>query len=234
MKKTFVLLFIFVVLKSVAQTPGKMFGKNPIINQENFDKQRLSWGYFLGMNSFDYKFDYKESAEEIQVETGIGFSVGLIGDLRLNDYFNLRFEPGLYYGDRTLNFPYLEREIDAVRKVSATYIDFPLMLKFSSVRTGNIKPFLVGGVSATINLSSNSQSTEDNLNQKFRVNDWSQNYTMGLGIDLYFEYFKFSPSLRGVFGIGNEIIPDNDPNSPWTGNISSLKTRAILLNFTFQ
>ena len=234
MKKIFALLFLFVAIKSVAQNPGGMFGKNPIINQENFDKQRLSWGYFLGLNSFDYKFDYKEAGEEIQVETGIGFSVGLIGDLRLNDYFNLRFEPGLYYGDRTLNYPGFDNEIDAVRKVSATYIDFPLMIKFSSVRIGNIKPFLVGGVSATINLSSNSQSIEDNLNQKFRVNDWSQNYTMGVGIDLYFEYFKFSPSVRGVFGMGNEIIPDNDPNSPWTGNISSMKTRAILVNFTFQ
>lgn len=218
----------------MAQNPGGMFGKHPIINQENFDKQRLSWGYFLGLNSFDYKFDYIKNAEEIQVETGVGFSVGLIGDLRLNDYFNIRFEPGLYYGDRTLHYYGFDREIDAVRLVSATYIDFPLMLKFSSVRTGNIKPFLLGGFSATINLSSNSQSTEDNLNQKFRVNDWSQNYTMGIGIDLYFEYFKFSPSVRGVFGMGNELIPDVDPNSPWTGNISSMKTRAILVNFTFQ
>lgn len=234
MKKTFALLFLFVAIKSIAQNPGGMFGKHPIVNQENFDKQRLSWGYFLGVNSFDYKFDYKEAAEEIQVETGVGFSVGLIGDLRLNDFFNLRFEPGLYYGDRTLNFPYQTNEINAVRKVSATYIDFPLLLKYSSVRTGNIKPFLVGGLSATINLSSNSQSTDDNLNQKFRVHDWSQNYTMGLGVDFYFEYFKFSPSVRGVFGLGNEIIPDNDPNSPWTGNVNSLKTRAILLNFTFQ
>jgi hypothetical protein len=57
---------------------------------------------------------------------------------------------------------------------------------------------------------------------------------MGFGIDLYFEYFKFSPSIRGVFGFNDEIIRDADPNSPWTGNIESLKTRAVLINFTFH
>jgi hypothetical protein len=140
----------------------------------------------------------------------------------------------LYYTQRTLNYPDQIKEIDAVREVGATYINFPLLLKFSSVRTGNIKPFIVGGLSASLNLSSNEQSKDDNLQQKFRVETWTQNYEMGLGIDLYFEYFKFSPSIRGVFGLGNELVQDNDPNSPWTGNISAMKTRALVINFTFQ
>ena len=48
------------------------------------------------------------------------------------------------------------------------------------------------------------------------------------------EYFKFSPSIRGVFGINDELVRDNDPNSPWTSNIESLKTRGILINFTVK
>ncbi len=85
-----------------------------------------------------------------------------------------------------------------------------------------------------LNLSSNSKSSDDNLQQRFRVNKWTKNYELGFGIDFYTEYFKFSPSIRGVFGIGDELIRDKDPNSPWTGNIESLKTRAILINFTFN
>ncbi len=234
MKNTVAFIILFFTFQSYAQYPGGMFSKDPLLNLENFDQQRLSWGYFLGFNSFDYKFDYKESGEDILVDKSTGFNVGLIGDLRLNNYFNLRFEPGLYYTQRTLNYPDQIKEIDKTREVGATYINFPLLLKFSSVRTGNIKPFLVGGLSASLNLSSNSESIDDNLQQKFRVESWTQNYEMGIGIDFYFEYFKFSPSIRGVFGLGNELIPDNDPNSPWTGNISSMKTRALVINFTFQ
>lgn len=234
MRNKFGLFLLFFALNAYAQFPGGTFGKGPIINQENFDQQRISWGYFLGLNWFDYKIDYKNyTNQEILVDGSTGFSVGLIGDLRLNKFFNLRFEPGLYYSDRTLYYPDLD-ENDATRLVTATYLNFPLLVKFSSIRTGNIKPFLVGGVSATLNLSSNSQSTDDNYQEVFRVEDWTQNYELGFGIDFYFEYFKFSPSIRGVFGINNELIPDSNPDSPWTGNISSLKSRGFVLNFTFQ
>ena len=63
---------------------------------------------------------------------------------------------------------------------------------------------------------------------------WTNFYEVGLGIDLYLEYFKFTPSLRGVFSFNDELIRDNDPNSPWTGNVGSMKTRGLFLNFTFQ
>jgi hypothetical protein len=29
-------------------------------------------------------------------------------------------------------------------------------------------------------------------------------------------------------------VADDDPNSPWTGNIDNLATRGIFVNFTFQ
>jgi hypothetical protein len=108
------------------------------------------------------------------------------------------------------------------------------LLKYSALRTGNVRPFLVGGVSSTLNLGSNEKSPDDNSGNRFRVKTWTQNYEIGFGLDLYLEYFKFSPSIRGVFGMNDELIRDNDPNSPWTGNIESMKTRAIFVNFTFH
>lgn len=234
MKKTVVLFLIF-SLYCKAQSPLKTFSKDPIINLENFDKQRVYWGYFLGFNSYDYKLDYKTAENQnIDVTSNIGFSVGLVGALRLHEYLELRFEPGLYYAGRTLTYNQFTQEKDRTREVRASNIDFPLLLKFSSLRTGNVRPYLVGGVSATLNLGSNEKSTEDNYQQRFRVKQWTSNYQMGFGIDLYFEYFKFSPSIRGVFGLNNELIQDNNPNSPWTSNIDALKTRAVLVNFTFH
>ncbi len=233
-QKSAVLILLF-SLQAKAQLGKSMFTKDPIINLENFDKQRIYWGYYLGFSNFDFKTDLKtNTGAPIEVKGHTGFNVGLVGVLRLHEYVELRFEPGLYYASRTINYSQFNNQRDGVREVKATYIDFPLLLKFSSQRTGNVRPYLVGGVSTTLNLSSNSKSEDDNLNQKFRVKSWTQNYTMGFGIDLYFEYFKFSPSIRGVFGFNNELIPDNDPNSPWTGNIQSLKTRAFLINFTFH
>ena len=221
-------------LSGNSQTKG-IFSKDPIINLENFDKQRLYWGYFLGLNTYDFKFDYiKPPTTDISVASNFGFNVGVVGDLRLQEYINLRFEPGLYYAQRNLTYAGFTRQIDSYREVRSTYLDFPLLLKFSSKRVGNVRPYLVGGVSATLNLASNSKSLDDNYQQRFRVKPWTQNYELGFGIDLYLEYFKFSPSIRGVFGLNDELIRDNNPDSPWTGNIQSMKSRAVFINFTFH
>lgn len=216
-----------------SQTKG-MFSKDPIINLENFQKQKVYFGFYLGFNSFDFKIDYKTVGPDIQVKKTTGFNVGIVGDLRLQEYINLRFEPGLYVTKRDLYYSNFTRPVDGIREVNSTYIHFPLLLKFSSLRTGNVRPFLLGGASATLNLSNNSKSADDNLQQRFRVKPWTTNYELGLGIDIYSEYFIFSPSIRGMFSINDELIRDNDPNSPWTGNIQSLKSRAILINFTFH
>lgn len=235
MKKTVIIVFLFLLsFKGYTQFTKSMFSKDPIINLENFQEQRVYYGYFLGFNSFDFKIDYKTVGPDIQVKKSTGFNVGIVGDLKLHEYFNLRFEPGLYYTKRDLYYPNFTNKTDYLREVSSTYIHFPLLLKFSSLRTGNVRPYLVGGVSATLNMSSNSKSIDDNYEQKFRVKPWTTNYEIGFGIDLFSEYFIFSPSIRGVFGLSDELIRDKDPNSPWTSNIQSLQSRAVLINFTFH
>lgn len=228
-----------------AQFRQSIFSKNPVIHLENWQQKRVYFGFFLGLNSYDFKFDYKTAVKDIQVQKSTGFNVGLVADLRLHEYINLRFEPGLYYTKRTLNFPEkyfvnftLPRRIsDTIREVNSTYIHLPILLKFSALRTGNIRPYLVGGFSTTLNLSSNSKSPLDNFDtdeKGFRVKAWSPNYELGFGIDVFSEYFIFSPSVRGVFGLKDELIRDINPNSPWTSNVESMRTRGLFINFTFH
>jgi hypothetical protein len=239
MKKIVILILLVLSVKGNSQFKKSMFAKDPIINLENFQKSRVYYGFYLGFNSFDFKIDYRTVSPDVLVTKTTGFNVGIVADLKLQEYINLRFEPGLYYTKRDLSYPdsYFQsppNPLDKLREVNSTYIHFPLLLKFSSKRTGNIRPYLVGGISTTLNLSSNSKSKDDNYEQRFRVKPWTNSYELGFGIDLFSEYFIFSPSIRGVFGLSDELIRDNDPNSPWTGNIESLKSRAILINFTFH
>lgn len=241
MRKIVVLIVLIIATKGQAQLANRLFSKDPIINLENFQKQRVYFGFYLGFNSYDFKIDYKTVGEDILVNKSTGFNVGLVADLRLQEYINLRFEPGLYYTTRELQyatsyFPPTDPPTpsDKIRLVNSTYIHFPLLLKFSALRTGNIRPYIVGGLSATLNLSSNSKSTDDNYEEIFRVKPWTTSYELGFGIDIFSEYFIFSPSIRGVFGFNDELIRDKDPNSPWTGNVESMKTRGVLINFTFH
>lgn len=231
MKKWF---FIPLTLLLITTSLSAQFNESPILNKQSEDKKLLNWGYFLGLNQYDFKFEYKENAPDILVSKSFGFNVGLIGEMRLNNHLDLRFEPGLHYGSRLLGFPGFDEERDAIREVKSTYINFPILLKASAKRFGNWKPFVIGGASTSLNLGSNEDSLDDNSSGTFRMKKWVYNYELGFGIDFYLEYFKFTPSIRGVFAITDELIPDQDPNSPWTGNIESLKTRGIFINFTFE
>lgn len=217
--------------------------KERLINLPNFDKKTIHYGYFLGVNQYDFKFEYvdsyykKSQFKDIQTVINNGFTVGLIGDLRINDYLNLRFEPGLFYNQRELiypEFPEFSRASDQTREIKSTYIHLPLLLKISTQRINNFKPFLLAGFSTDFNLSSNYKNTDDNASGVFRTTPQNLNYELGVGFDFYLFYFKFSPSLRGLFSIENELIPDTDPNSPWTGKIVNLFSRGVALIITFE
>ena len=234
------LIFAIVVLLSFNSSYAQLFSKEKIKNLENMDKKVLSWGYFLGFSSYDFKIEYEQDLEDILFDATTGFQVGLTGDLRINDHINLRFEPGVYFTTRTLRYDesYFDgqpfNDSDLLRELKSTYIHFPLLVKFSTQRIDNFRPFIVGGVSTAINLSSNEKNPSDNSGGQFRMTSSNYFYEIGFGIDLYLLYFKFTPSIRGVFAFNDEAIRDTDPNSPWTGNINGMRTRAVFINFTFR
>ncbi len=211
------------------------FAKDPVLNLQTEDLKLLNWGYYLGFNQYDFQFEYQNDIDQdILVDTTFGFNVGLIGELRINEFLDARFEPGLLYTQRLLGFPGFTSEQDALREVRSTYIRFPLLLKVSARRFGNWKPYVTGGVYTSLNLGAKEDSLDDNSSGEFRMKKNVYGYELGFGIDFYTEYFKFSPSIRGVFALTDELIPDNDPNSPWTGNINAMRTRGIFINFTFE
>ena len=209
-----------------------------IENLQNFDKQKLHFGYYLGINQYNFKIDYKQNPEySTQMIEQLGLNIGLVGDLRISEYLNLRFEPGLHTNKGSIKFnerSNFSKESDTLRSVKSTYVHLPILLKFSSKRIDNFRPYLLGGISSSFNLSSNQNSPEDNKNDVFRLKTFNFYYELGFGIDFYFQYFKFSPSIRGLFSLKNELVPDNDINSPWTGNLDRLRTRGIFINFTFH
>ncbi len=210
--------------------------KDVIIYKQNWDKQDMFWGYYLGINKKDFKISYINENTFITTKASVGFNVGLIGDLRLHKNINLRLEPGLSSNTKQLHFKNtnLNTPQDSIRDVNATYLRIPLLLKFSTNRLYNFRPYVLGGVSYDYNFSSNQDNSDDNSDGAFRMKKNNFTYEIGVGVDFYLPYFIFSPSIRGVFAINNELVKDNDPNSPWTGNIDYFGTRGVFLKLSFH
>ena len=233
-------LLTIIVLMSTELVSAQLFSKERLVNNENFDKPQLSYGYYLGFNVYDYNIDYTTNVMDIQVLKSAGLNVGLVGNFRINDYIDIRLEPGLVISTRELNYSYTyfngisHEEKDLIREIQSTFVHIPLLIKFSTKRINNIKPFIVAGFSTALNLSSQQNNPKDNSNNTFRVTKNNLYYELGIGIDLYLTWFKFTPSLRGVFSIQDELVNDVDPNSPWTKNMTQIQTRGLFINFTFQ
>jgi len=254
-----IIIFILVIPTANAQ-------KERIEHLPNFDKRKIHFGYYLGVNNNSYKISYYDQSGQdlsspvnpvpatdmfVSVNSSLGFNLGFVIDYKLHKNINLRFEPGLMStGTKELTFinPNLDASVngipiytgttDKVRKISGTYMHLPLLLKFSTNRLNNIRPYVIGGVSYDYNFSSNENNGDDNYEGEFRMKKSNFMYEVGVGMDFYFYFFKFTPSIRGLFAINNELVRDDIHNapysSPWTGPIDYFGTRGIFLNLTFE
>lgn len=234
--------FKIITLVSLILLSSSIFAqrkRDKVEYMSNFDKQAVRWGFFLGINYSNYHISYKAIDQYprayIESEPQVGFNVGLIGDFRLHNNINLRIEPGLSTNSKTLYFKHLGDEpAVSEREASGTYLHIPLLVQLSANRYKNIRPYVAGGVSYDFNFASNFNNSDDNSRGEFRMQQNNFMYEVGIGMDFYFEWFKFSPSIRGVFAINNELKRDDDPDSQWTAPIDDFGSRGVFLRFTFQ
>ncbi len=209
-------------------------------NLPTFDDRKIHYGFYLGLNQNDFKLNIRNSDifdAGYTVEPTYGFNVGLIAELRLHKNLSIRLEPGLMTNSKNIIFNHLTNASnprDSIREVSSTYLHVPVILKFSTDRYKNIRPYVLAGVSYDHNFSSNEANQDDNSAGQFRMKTSNFMYEVGMGIDIYLSFFKFSPSIRGVFAINNEIKYDNDPNSQWTSPVNFMGTRGLFLNLAFE
>ena len=240
MKKYIILTLGFVLVFS----SGIYAQKDRIEYQPNVDKKKLHFAYYLGLNKKGFKISYDNSnalvsdlhSDYITVEESVGFNIGLVVGYNLNENIAVRFEPGLSSNTKTITFSedVVGTGVNNVRDVPGTYLRLPLLLKLSTNRLDNMRAFVIGGISYDYNFSSNENNVDDNLSGQFRMKTSNLMYEVGVGVDLYLMWFKFSPSIRGVFALNNELVYDNIATSPFTGPIDYFGTRGVFINFTFQ
>jgi hypothetical protein len=144
-----------------------------------------------------------------------GFGVGFVARYRITDNLEIRTTPGLSFTDRTLVYKYINSNVPVNKQVSASLVEFPLSLKIKSDRLVDFRAYLLGGVKYSYGISK-APAQDPNLSplDKLVVTQRGYaSYEVGIGMDIYFEYFKFSPEFKISNTIGNVLVPNNDPYS---------------------
>jgi hypothetical protein len=234
MKRKIYLFFVFIVLT------GTLFAqKQKVKNQPYGDYKLYHFGISVGMNFQDILLTnagIPDEAGETWFATipdySPGFSVGLLADLYLNPYMNLRFTPMLHFGDK--NFVFVEPETRQTYRstIRSNYLNVPLDLKFRSVRLNNYRPYVIAGVYGAIDLG---RTTDEAVYLK----PLDYGLTVGLGCDFYLPIIKVIPELRFSFGLTDIIthnrtdLTDNSLRK-YSDAIAKGTTRMISLTFNFE
>lgn len=208
-----------------------------VLNKPYADNRRWHLGFSVGLHLEDIRFSHNGFVTEqgntwFMEQPGYspGFCVNGLFDLRLNNYFNLRFSPGLYFGNREIKMIDTTLGEEASQNIKSTYVVMPIDLKFSSVRYHNARPYLTAGVMPSIDVG---KKTSDYL----KLKPFDTYLTFGFGCDFYLPYFKFIPEVKFCLGL-SDILQKDRPDleeEPLKYNITRSLKRATskMIVFTF-
>lgn len=82
-----------------------------------------------------------------------GFTVGVLGELYLNQFLSLRLVPTLHFGDKKVVFREQASGEEHSQSMKSAYLSVPVDLKFSAERFNNYRPYLVAGIAPTYDFS---------------------------------------------------------------------------------
>ncbi|MCK3686225.1 porin family protein [Maribellus sp. YY47] len=221
-----------------------------------FDDKLIHFGFTIGVNTLDFNIvnynpigdnpDFIPYPEDGVTEASYirsdlatlvpGFTVGIVSSLRLTQDFELRFLPGLSFGERqiTYNVPVVDinnytQESDFY-SLKSTYLDFPLLVKYKARRINNDRPYVIFGGAFRQDISRTAQ--EDLV----KLKSGGVYAEVGGGWDHYFPFFRFSVEAKFSFGLNNQLgdLPAMVQRQYYAQSIKDLRSKIFTLCFHFE
>ncbi|MCF8228453.1 MAG: PorT family protein [Bacteroidales bacterium] len=260
MKNKFLVIPVVVILFGL-MLPGRSVAQmDKVLNLPTYDFSKYHFGFILAGNEMSFSLKTKEgftdvwyydsdapglSYDSLRIlsitgEPTPGFTIGIVANLRLGKYFDLRFIPSLAFGERKLNyslFAYRDTVpsiLEISKPITSTYVEFPLHVKYKSARLNNVRGYVIAGVKYNLDLASNKKNKEedDEGNPVFlKLKRHDLLFEVGVGFDFYTAFFKFGTELKMGWGI-NDLLERED--NIFTNGIERLNSKIFTLSLTFE
>lgn len=248
-----ILLFIILLILGF----GAFAQKQKINYLTTFDDKWVHFGFTIGVNALDFNVvNYNPISENPDFisypDDGInaasyirsdvaevipGFTVGIISSLRLTKDLNLRFLPGLSFGERRLTYNVPVYDINDVYSsgaqsysIKSTFLDFPLLIKYKARRINNDRPYVIFGTAYRQDIS---RTAKEDL---VKLKSSGLYAELGGGWDHYFPFFRFSVEAKFSYGLNNQLGPLPAPvqRQYYAQSIKDLRSKIFTLSFHFE
>ena len=235
---------------------GQYYSKT-VANLPNFDRAKYNFGFYLGANQmafivkpntgFQYQSYFEKQISDIPADSARayravgkpspGFSVGLVSLVRLGKFFELRFVPGLEFGERSIDYTILtyvggnESFMTTNKSAVSTYINAPFHLRYKAARIHNIRPYVYVGPAVKWDLSSQRKKHDNPNDLRLKMNKGDVAVDVGVGFDFYTNWFKFGVQLEMSYGL-NDILIKQD--NIYAQSLESIHSKIFQIIFTFE
>jgi hypothetical protein len=226
-------------------------------NMPTYDYARYHFGFILAVNQMHFTIKPVEGlnskmfneiqAKEINADSAmiysiehqptLGFTVGIVGNLRLGEYTDLRFIPSLAFGERYIEYRFLkfrdgqQELIDVEKTIPSTFIELPLSVRYKSERLNNFRAYVLGGLNYRIDLASQAKKERDAAEVQVKLFRNDVAAELGVGFDFYFEWFKFGTELKMSYGLFDMLKHEDNI---YTEGIDKLRSKVFQISFTFE
>ncbi|MDR6193482.1 porin family protein [Siphonobacter sp. SORGH_AS_0500] len=220
----------------------KTFAQNTLYKRKHlefYDDKMVHYGFFFGVPNTRFQIKHNEaynsppqdSIRSMNTPNSIGFRMGFLMNVYMSPRLDFRFSPltiSIY--SRPVDYTFVSgKEQELIRE--STWVEFPFMLKYKSIRRGNTRMYAVAGFRAGLeaNVRRRQNINRGNGQMSTKSADFAVEY--GVGLERFFEYFKFTPELHFSHGIANMIQPSN---SIYNAGIRRMTTHTVTLYLMFE
>lgn len=228
-----------ILLFAVMMAMPIMAQKKKLQNRPYIDQRPFHYGIMTGINIQDMELQNNgfitAEGEQWMGEVDSynpGFSVGLVGEMRLTDHLALRTVPSMHFGDKRVVFREMGSGELYRQTVKSTYLSVPVDVKFSAERFNNYRPYVIAGVNTVYDLTSKHR-------QALRLNRFDCMLELGVGCDFYMPFFKLIPELKFCYGLSNLVNKNNDDLTDtsmlrFRNQLDGAHAKMIVLSFYFE
>jgi len=231
--------------------------KRKVLNLPSYDQNQYHFGFILGINHLLFtvkpvdnmpfiKWDSDQSPDvfgdslyvySVTSTPTPGFSVGILANLRLGKYTDLRFIPSLLFGERILNYNILRYKdgiplfVEVQKSITSTIIEIPLEVRYKSKRVNNFRAYVLTGIKYSLDLASQKKTKQEETSSTAKLHSSDLSIEAGVGFEFYTTYFKFGTELKMGYGLRDLMIEEDNI---YSGSVDQLRSKVFLLSFTFE
>ncbi len=205
-------------------------------NLPQYDQQKVHFGFTLASNIGRLQVETRpgffatDTMRNVSVTNFPGIGLGAVTNFRLGKCWDIRLmAPVISFVQRNLTYDFPNSQ--KIVKVESAYCDASLLIKYKSERRKNTRAYVVAGPRFSYDFGSTIDKTRGIQNPVVSLNPITFGWEAGVGLDIYFEYFKFSPEIKTCHTYGNALFRDA---YPYTQALESIYPQLIQISLHFE